>query len=89
MTLNFARNFFFNDSHSNTPQESESEADVKVNITLKALIYKLYSTPYVVVKASESAPTILYHRVAGGKSRAQQKENQQILTNAEEKTLAQ
>jgi uncharacterized protein YoaH (UPF0181 family) len=68
--------------------EKAAETDAKVKAAIEGLSSGLYSTPYAAAKALELSPNTLNRRIAGGKSRAQGKENQQNLTHAEEQALA-
>ena len=68
--------------------EKAAETDAKVKAAIEGLSSGLYSTPYVAAKALELSRNTLHRRLAGGKSRAQGKENQQNLTHTEEQALA-
>jgi hypothetical protein len=68
--------------------EKASETDAKVKVAIEGLSKRLYPTPYAAAKALDLAPKTLYRRPAGGKSRAEGKENQQNLTLAEEQAFA-
>ena len=69
--------------------EKAAETDAKVKAAIEGLSSGLYSTPYVAAKALELSRNTLHRRLAGGKSHAQGKENQQNLMHAEEQALAQ
>ena len=64
--------------------EKTAEIDAKVKAAIEGLSNGLYSTPYAAAQALQLSRDTLYRRLAGGKSRAEGKENQQNLTLAEE-----
>ena len=66
-----------------------TETDEKIKTALKELANGTYKTPYTVANALEINPATVYCRAAGGKSRAEEKANQQNLSQAEEKALMQ
>jgi Tc5 transposase DNA-binding domain len=67
--------------------EKTAETDAKVEAAKEGLSKGLYSTPYAAAKALQLSQKTLYWRLAGGKSHAEGKENQQNLTHAEEEAL--
>ena len=69
--------------------EKAAETDAKIEAAIEGLSNGLYSTPYAAAQALQLSRNTLHRRLAGGKSRAQGKENQQNLTHAEEQALAQ
>ena len=65
------------------------KTDAKVKTAVKGLSNRLYKTPYAAATALRLNRVTLSYRLAGGNSRTEGKENQQNLTCAEEKALAQ
>jgi len=68
--------------------EKTAETDAKVKAAIEGLSKGLYLTPYAAAKALQLERKTLYRRLAGGKSRAEGKDNQQNLTLADEQALA-
>ena len=68
--------------------EKAAETNAKVKAALEGLSNGLYSTPYTAAQALQLSRSILHRRLAGEKSRSEEKENQQNLTHAEEQALA-
>lgn len=69
--------------------EKTAETNAKVKAAIQGLSEGLYSTPYAAAQALGLHRKTLYRRLAGGKSPAEGKENQQNLTLVEEQALAQ
>ena len=68
--------------------EKAAETDAKVKAAIEGLSNGLYSTPFAAAHALQLSRATLYRRLAGGKSRAEGKQNQQSLTHGEEQALA-
>ena len=65
-----------------------AETDAKVTAAINGLSEGLYSTPYTAAQALKLNRKTLYRRLAGGKSQAEGKENQQKLTLVEEQAFS-
>jgi len=78
-------------NHPMTRRKSQkaAETEAKVNAAIEGLSSGLYLTPFAAAQALQLSRGTLHRRLAGGKSRSEAKENQQNLTHAEERALAQ
>lgn len=67
--------------------QTATETNSKVEKALAGLSSGEYGTPYQAAKALGLSESTLHRRIRGGKSRAEAREGQQILSKAEEKAL--